>query len=289
MVAALHHLVDCLSASWTSTVASMGTTTLALFLLAVVPFCASLGWHLYREGFVSMKEHTRRNLLGGVRWALVIWSAIYGWNVIKTIYNDHEQLVVQSDFIRHQARLELDRRNTEIAVLQKKCMSPVVDLSAHYSSFIGFPVSVPPHSTIYVLMLDPKDSGWRGIDTGFYTYTNGTNKPQNWPNKSQFLRDPRMAGVVGCQCEIQNFAGKPIMHASMPVRIKWYSEKTSGQSTQSTGSIVSAQMRTISLGPIKDGDTFSFYVINKSPTLSAYFDYPLIAMISIAGLVGEPL
>ena len=46
-------------------------------------------------------------------------------------------------------------------------------------------------------------------------------------------------------------------------------------------------MRTISLGPIKDGVTFSFYVINKSPTLSAYFDYPLIATISIAGLGGK--
>jgi hypothetical protein len=42
-----------------------------------------------------MREHIRGDLVGGALMVLAIWSVVYGWNVVKTVYQDHQQLVAQ--------------------------------------------------------------------------------------------------------------------------------------------------------------------------------------------------
>lgn len=103
MVVVLQHLLHLLGASWSSLVASLGTTTLAI-VVGLGIFVLSLVLTVYRQGLASVKEHVTQTLRDSVILTLVVWSALYGWNVAKTIYIDHQKLVSQSVDLAEQVK-----------------------------------------------------------------------------------------------------------------------------------------------------------------------------------------
>jgi hypothetical protein len=99
----LQHLLHLLGASWASLVASLGTTTLAI-LAGLGIFILSLVVTAYRKGLESVKAHVTQTLRDGVTLTLIVWVALYGWNVAKTIYVDHRELVSLSGDLKGQIK-----------------------------------------------------------------------------------------------------------------------------------------------------------------------------------------
>lgn len=139
----------------------MGTTTQAIILLGIVAFIAPLVWHFFTKGFASMKNHFREDLLGGALIVFAIWVTAYGWNLIKTVYQDHDQLVVRVAATQHQTLLDRNQCKTETDALQKKYASQIDGLQrkladsnaaltqarqAQPTAYIGFPKTKLMHS-----------------------------------------------------------------------------------------------------------------------------------------------
>ena len=96
------HLWHLLSHSWDSLVAAMGTTTLAivvgfvgfLFILSI-----NLVFKLRKDGWKwsVMVSHFSQNLKDSavptIIGNLMLWAVLFGIFVIKTVYNDHQELV----------------------------------------------------------------------------------------------------------------------------------------------------------------------------------------------------
>ncbi len=96
-----HHAVNLLGRSGHAFIESLGTTTLGFFaqpLVSLLIVVITLGIIFGRRGgIVGVKTHVRESitttLVVGVTALLLVYGAIFGWSVIKTIYIDHMSLV----------------------------------------------------------------------------------------------------------------------------------------------------------------------------------------------------
>jgi hypothetical protein len=93
------HFVNLLWRSWNSFLQSMGTTGLGFFTPVVVFVCTLLVTLLVirrRQGADAMRQHWRETatITSGITVGVmfIVYSPILAWNVIKTVYVDHEDL-----------------------------------------------------------------------------------------------------------------------------------------------------------------------------------------------------
>jgi hypothetical protein len=96
-----HHLISLLSQSGQSFLAALGTTGLGWWVQGIIWFAATeivtylVIWGM--RGKIAMKTHAAENFrIGFYIWLIVmvcVYGPIFGWKVVKTVYNDHIELV----------------------------------------------------------------------------------------------------------------------------------------------------------------------------------------------------
>jgi len=220
MVVVLTHLLHLLGASWSSLVASLGTTNVAIFA-ALGTFLLSLALMAYRKGLVSVKAHLTQTLRDGVLLTLVVWLLLYGWNVAKTIYIDHQALV--------------SRLTPPHTSFSPKAISLVADEKMWVPGH-AIPLIVPAHSTIYVLGISPTALTW-----GLQPLMNDSDKPIEWPS-------PQMMGKMGrtkkiwreptCQFTLEDFSRTPILSGSITLLVSFRKPIPTSAKSQTGGPVV---------------------------------------------------
>jgi hypothetical protein len=111
------HFVNLLGKSWHLFLVGQGTTALGFWspysiggLSALVAGVAVLAL----RGIEAMKQHWKQTLgivFGAAVAANLIWyGPIFGWDLIKTVYGDHQFLVASN----HEAEVEIHKRNDRI-------------------------------------------------------------------------------------------------------------------------------------------------------------------------------
>src|ERR1700693_511769 len=95
-----HHFFNLLLPAWANLLASLGTTTLAivLFTLAfpVVTFAVTVFYLYKRHPPETLNAYITGSFTPtatGFMVGLFFLSILFGWNIVKTVYNDHEGLV----------------------------------------------------------------------------------------------------------------------------------------------------------------------------------------------------
>ncbi len=96
----MRHFFNLLSHAWANLLASLGTTTLAivLFTLAfpVVTFVVTVFYLCKRHPPETLRAYIRGSFTPtaiGFMVGLFFLSVLFGWNIIRTGYNDHQTLV----------------------------------------------------------------------------------------------------------------------------------------------------------------------------------------------------
>jgi hypothetical protein len=114
------HFVNLLSRSWDSFLHAMGTTGLGFFtplVVFVLTVLATLGVIVWKQGKDAMKQHWKQSaaITTGVTLAvmLVVYSPIFLWNVVKTVYSDHEGLTVENTHLMAE-NSQTAKRNSEL-------------------------------------------------------------------------------------------------------------------------------------------------------------------------------
>jgi hypothetical protein len=143
------HFVRLLWRSWSSLVSALGTTTLAvvvglagfLFILAL-----NLASRLKKDGWrwEVMSSHFSRNLKESLFptaiGTLILWSVLFGWFVIKSVYADHMYFVAKVQEARSQGTAstsEIKGSLTEqLSALQKQNMALKADVERHRHSMV---------------------------------------------------------------------------------------------------------------------------------------------------------
>jgi hypothetical protein len=126
-------LLHFLSRSWQSFVSSMSTNTLGFImtsiLIPVIGSAAVLGglfWFKRREDFW---QALRESLVVGAFVTvamLCLWSAMFGWNVVRIVYDDHSELVgskTKLDSANSKLSKEIERLTSENGALKKQPQS----------------------------------------------------------------------------------------------------------------------------------------------------------------------
>jgi|SRR5579863_8049231 len=239
----LHHLFHLLVASWASLVASMGTTTLAIFVgLALV--CAPFAIAYCNGGVAVMKANVTRNVLIGA----FLWLALFAWNVARTIYLDHQQLV----FITNDLKGQVSAQKQELALL-----SPTIFMECQT---VSMSVVVPPHSTIHLIAINKKrmqTQNW-----GFFDISNDKDAETQWPEAKTFkdkiaalTKDSKInSGAFGYRCAVSNHGPENVIYLRVPIDF-WFDSNTTA-------------LRYEPIVPSLDvGQSFSFYVFNDCPDM----------------------
>jgi hypothetical protein len=102
--AAFHHLLNLIRHTWEHFVAGLGTTTLGFIVAASIPILivlVTLLAILKSQGLTAALEHWNSNVRKTGKFAgsvtLTVWLGLFTWNMVWTIYDDHEQLVSEND------------------------------------------------------------------------------------------------------------------------------------------------------------------------------------------------
>jgi hypothetical protein len=267
MVIALHHLRDLLEASWTASVASMGTTTLAIGALVVSVFIPFV-YTILKDGFGSVRPHLTR-LLGESAFVLFLWASLYTWNVVKIIYQDHNHFVQQIQQMKIAAANAAKPRPPKQVGLGWSC------------EMSGVPTENPPHTTTWLLPLTINGtSGVEGLISGFSENTNGGDKPMplfphDWLKelKSPTLRFESVEnGMSARRCEIRNLGQESFSNVEI---IFDYDFTRPNENTA-----VCSRLYGVIVPQIDPGKPFIFYAINVTAT-SAHFAFPKVATLEL--------
>jgi hypothetical protein len=138
-----------LSGSWRSFVSSMSTNTVGFIMASIlIPVIGGLAVTLgtlfvLRKRGEFWRSARESLLVGGFVTVTMIclWLAMFGWNVVKTIYDDHQSLVAK--------RGELALKNADLALQvdnEKNTLANMMELQRAFISYrreIGF--STPCH------------------------------------------------------------------------------------------------------------------------------------------------
>jgi hypothetical protein len=127
------HFVNLLSRSWDAFLSAMGTTGLGFFtpvLVFALTVIVTLLVIFFREGREKMIQHWRETagitVVVTVLVMLVVYVPIFTWNVVKTVYRDHADLVSENREIRRQSSRLVDPKPKDDEIAQLK--SQIVDL-----------------------------------------------------------------------------------------------------------------------------------------------------------------
>jgi len=85
------HFVNLLARSFRAIPTALGSTWLGL-LFPLWGFLITQLVILLRDGWPAMKTHWKENLIRGFAVATIAWASLFAWCVVKTSYDDHQQL-----------------------------------------------------------------------------------------------------------------------------------------------------------------------------------------------------
>ncbi len=239
------HLSHLLAASWSSLVASLGTTTLAIGLAAST-FFLPLVLMALRNGIASVRFHISQNLRDGLILTAIFWSLLYAWNVAKTVYIDHQLLV---------AEVAADRKRAAATPLPTPALSPSLFMECH---MISLPITIPAHAAIHLIGANEKlmkSENW-----GFYDIPNDSDKDKPWPdlklmrertNKLSKMEKLK-AGTVGYLCNVGNLGPDDAVLLKVSLDLSFGDEKH----TIRFEPIIS---------PLPTHSTFPFFILNDCP------------------------
>ena len=95
-----HHFINFLGRSGTAFFESLGSTALGFFAPFII-WLAAICAYEFREyrlhGWAAMKLHLQKTFVDAFAFSVIsgflVYGALFGWSVIKTAYNDHNDLV----------------------------------------------------------------------------------------------------------------------------------------------------------------------------------------------------
>jgi hypothetical protein len=112
MSAMLPHLINLLARSWDLFLHAIGTTGLGWWVQGIILFFATeivtylVVWKM--RGKDAMKARAAENFkIGLYVWAIVVvcvYGPIFSWDVVRTVYGDHQLLVIQNQQLREQSQ-----------------------------------------------------------------------------------------------------------------------------------------------------------------------------------------
>jgi hypothetical protein len=250
MVIALHiwHL---LLAAWSSTVESMATSTVAIFVALVVFFARGL----YGQGLAFVRTHLKQSLGEGALWAVGAWLVLFAVNIVKTIYNDHQHFVQTVVQMRDDAA---SPPPTKFVGLGYVC-----ELS-------NLPTEIPGHGTIELLPIEARSRGYGLGSSGFVEAHNNRNKPSTLIQRS-WLKDLKTPadrifsiGMASTRrCTIRNDGNKPLQNVLVSFEFDFgTNEKTVEEAPYCRHRVQ------VLLSEIDSGKSFVFYVFSNSQALT---------------------
>lgn len=261
MVIALHHLRDLLGASWTASVASMGTTTLAIGALVVSVFIPFV-YAVLKDGFGSVRPHLTR-LLGESAFVLFLWTSLYAWNVVKIIYQDHNHFVQQ-----------IQQMNIDAANAAKPVPPKLVGLGWACSHLYSLPAEVKPQTTIWMLPITVNGgSALDGFLSGFSENGNGGDKPTPLINSDWLKPIPAASRTLATfmstsRCEVRNSGKEAFSNIDILFEIDFMlggsKDEMSHPCPHRYGAVISE---------IDPGTSFTFYLVNQTAA-SAFVHFP---------------
>jgi hypothetical protein len=139
---------------------------------------------------------------------------------------------------------------SDLATTSQSTPTKSVVLVSYYSGG-PVPITVPAHSTVYVLPLRARvdSSVVLGI-AALFSIDNGTDKTQTWPPVSiQPKRKPIWAPEVSWLCEIKNMGETPILDATLTFTAHF------GEDVQTLP---------VRIGALNVGDTFKLSIVNET-------------------------
>jgi hypothetical protein len=268
MAVALQHFWHLLLASWFSTVASMGTTTLAICVPLVVYFIRTV----YKHGWPFVREHLRRTLGEGARWAVGAWLILFACNVVKNVYTDHQQLVQNVEQMKIAAANAAKPAPPKLVGLGWTC------------EISRIPFNTPPHSKIWILpvVFMKNDPGaFSGLLSGFSGSENIGDKPMPtfpsvWLKEIRTPRDRAMLNSFNClRCEVRNSGREPFLN----VVINFTYEFATGGSKEEMSKLCSRRYAVL-IPQINPGTPFVFYAVSLTKAL-AHFTFPPVATLEL--------
>jgi len=151
----------------------------------------------------------------------------------------------------------------------------------------GFTLTVPPHTTAYVMPLHPKLKPAPPIPRGFplnmsfEEILNGGESDLIWPSSQQAppVPGPSPPGHPGSQiekCDVRNASGLNIESASIDFPI------TMSRNTN-PGTPQYKYDRQITMIPVSPNQPFTFYMINECPRMFARIEIPKTVTVKISG------
>ena len=137
------HFVSLLSRSWASFLHAMGTTGLGFFtpvLVFALTVILTLVVIFLRDGKEKMKEHWQETAaiasIATVAVMLIVYGPIFAWNIVKTVYVDHQDLVNKDKELlaKNSTLVDPASRDNQIASLKQQLETALRKEPPHRSS-----------------------------------------------------------------------------------------------------------------------------------------------------------
>ncbi len=269
------HLLSLLHRAWQTLVSALGTTTLAV-IIAVAVFLVTQLIKLRRQGYTGMKENWKSNLRDGVFITAAVWAALFGGSLVKTIYDDHQNLVnanqkktgIISDQKQTIEQLEAKlKEQPKVIYREKQGLGGghgSLSIDCHPAS-ASLPV-MPPEGRIFILAPReiPAESGGGGFTESMGPAGSETGLPKGFHAYDQ--------------CKITNHGTAAVFNVSFtfPIAFKEAIKGGSGKVTLSRNWPV--KILYIDPGP---SDAFVFYVVNGTCRF-LFVDLPQVATLQVA-------
>ena len=246
----------------------MGTTTLAI-CVALVLFLIRAA---YRHGLLFVRAHVKQTLGEGALWAVSAWLLLFAFNIIKTVYNDHQQLVRQ-----------LQQMKVAAATAAKPIPPKLVGLGWS-CEMSGVPTKTPPHSELWLLPLSANGaSAIEGLLSGFIVNENPGGMPipainHGWLKelKTQGEQLSSLGTLSSRRCDIRNSGRDVFSNVQIVFEFEFRTNGTKGRINDDTCSRPYA----VIIPEIDPGKPFVFYAVNQTAAW-ANFAFPAVATLEL--------
>jgi len=121
------HFVNLLARSWNSVLAVLSTSTLAIILFSlaapVATFFVTLGVVSKLNAEKTFVEHLKQSVIPtliGFAVPLVLLILVFGWRVVATVYNDHQELVANAGSFRQSVTGLVDPKSRDDQITELK-------------------------------------------------------------------------------------------------------------------------------------------------------------------------
>jgi hypothetical protein len=121
------HFVNLLAESWQSVLSALSTSTLAIILFSlaapVATFLVTLFVVSKLNAEKSFVEHLKQSVIPtliGFAVPLILLSCVFGWKIVQTVYNDHEELLREAQELRSKTGGLVDPKSRDDEITQLK-------------------------------------------------------------------------------------------------------------------------------------------------------------------------